>query len=446
MAAPTEAVARSAMTEKPPVETVAVAPAAGTKRRRARASAPAAPRNRLISFLQEHQISLPIQILSLLGAVHTFAPQQQLTRAFLFLSYRNPETGLYGNGKDDSYFVFTWVVLFTLLRAVSLDYIYVPLARRANIRSRKDLDRFSEQAWLLQYYAFTFPLGIYLMYNSPYWLNLAHLWTGWPHRELRGLFKLYYLVQLAFWIQQIYVLHVEKRRKDHNQMFTHHILTSLLLSASYNHYFTRIGHVTLCLMDVTDVIMPIAKMLKYLGYETLCNLAFGLFTVSWFIARHVLYVKVTLSAMFDSHRLIGYQCFLDGSATSAVSAPLAVVDPAQLNSSQLGDIPAPPAKPSVLTLSGAANIAAQAVVGSGPEQCFTEVMQYSFITLLWLLELLALVWFYMIVRVVVKVLGDGVAEDSRSDDEDDDGDGDDSLPDEDVADDAVPAVKAPAAD
>ena len=103
------------------------------------------------------------------------------------------------------------------------------------------------------------------MYHSPYWLNLRQLWIGWPDREIDGLFKWYYLVQFAFWLQQILVVNIEERRKDHWQMFAHHIITCTLIFTSYGYHFTRVGNTILCLMDVVDIIFPVRpRFLRFL--------------------------------------------------------------------------------------------------------------------------------------------------------------------------------------
>ena len=83
------------------------------------------------------------------------------------------------------------------------------------------------------------------------------MWTSWPNRTIDGLLKWYYLVQFAFWLQQIFIVNIEERRKDHHQMLTHHIITSVLVFASYGHHVTRVGNVVMCLMDVVDVIFPV---------------------------------------------------------------------------------------------------------------------------------------------------------------------------------------------
>lgn len=78
-------------------------------------------------------------------------------------------------------------------------------------------------------------------------------------RELGGLFKWYYLAQLAFWLQQIFVLHIEARRKDHYQMLAHHIITSALIMGSYYNYNSRVGNGILCAMDVVDILLPVSS-------------------------------------------------------------------------------------------------------------------------------------------------------------------------------------------
>lgn len=97
------------------------------------------------------------------------------------------------------------------------------------------------------------------MYKSPYWMSLKNMWTAEPQRELDGLFKWYYLVQFAFWLQQIFVLNIEERRKDHYQMFAHHIITCALMLGSYTCHVTRVGNVILCIMDIVDILLPVSS-------------------------------------------------------------------------------------------------------------------------------------------------------------------------------------------
>lgn len=97
----------------------------------------------------------------------------------------------------------------------------------------------------------------YLYYNSSYFLNMEELWTNWPQREVGGLMKFYTLPQLAFWMQQVLVIHLEQRRKDHWQMLGHHVVTIALIVAEYAYHQTRVGNLIMVLMDVIDLFLPV---------------------------------------------------------------------------------------------------------------------------------------------------------------------------------------------
>jgi acyl-CoA-dependent ceramide synthase len=58
-------------------------------------------------------------------------------------------------------------------------------------------------------------------------------------------------------VQQIFVINIEERRKDHWQMFTHHIVTVFLLVFSYGYRQMRAGNAVLVLMDIVDLIFPV---------------------------------------------------------------------------------------------------------------------------------------------------------------------------------------------
>jgi hypothetical protein len=71
--------------------------------------------------------------------------------------------------------------------------------------------------------------------------------------------KWYLLTQLAFWIQQIFTVNIEERRKDFYHMLSHHVLTSALLSAAYIYRFYNVANVVLSLMDIVDFLLPVSE-------------------------------------------------------------------------------------------------------------------------------------------------------------------------------------------
>uniref|UniRef100_A0A8H7NK69 TLC domain-containing protein n=1 Tax=Bionectria ochroleuca TaxID=29856 RepID=A0A8H7NK69_BIOOC len=191
------------------------------------------------------------------------------------------------------------------------------LAKVQGISKRKLLTRFTEQSWLIVYYSFFWPMGVYIYCKSPYYLNMRELWTNWPNREVDGLMKFYILAQWGFWLQQMLVIQIEERRKDHWQMLSHHIITATLICSCYSYHHTRVGNFILVIMDIVDIFFPLAKCLKYLGYGLLCDIAFGFFLVSWILFRHIAYFMVCWSIWAHTPEVMTTGCW-KGNSTNLV--------------------------------------------------------------------------------------------------------------------------------
>ncbi|KAF4124388.1 Acyl-CoA-dependent ceramide synthase [Geosmithia morbida] len=344
----------------------------------------------LAQWFVENQIGLSLNLLALLFLAHFFIPKARpYTYKFFHLSYYNDDTGRYAIGFDDAYVLALSIVAFTGLRAWTMEYVLAPFAKFQGITKRFCVTRFSEQSWLLVYYSFFWPLGVYMYCRSPYYFNMDGLWTNWPEREIDGLMKIYILAQWGFWLQQFVVIHIEERRKDHWQMLSHHVITSSLIWACYHYHHTRVGHLILVLMDVVDIFLPLAKCLKYAGYTTLCDIAFVFFVSSWLMARHVLYIAVLWSIYADTPRVMDFGCYRGTNA----------------------GLEGPFERPAGLTA------LVEPFYKFDGTVCFDHGVKWMFLVPLIFLQIITLFWFSLIVRVVIKVLRGGSAEDSRSDDE-----------------------------
>jgi very-long-chain ceramide synthase len=331
--------------------------------------------------------------LSTLFSIHILVPAaRHHTQKFFRISYYNPATGNFALGWDDIFFVFYWIIVFFGLRCAVMDYLLTPFAGLLGLKKKKPRVRFAEQAWIILYYSMSWALGMYIMYNSDYWLDLRALWRTWPDREMEGIAKWYYLVQFGFWLQQIFVVNIEERRKDHWQMFTHHIFTCALIFTSYGYHQYRVGTLFLSLMDFADIILPLAKCLKYLQLKTACDIAFGVFMVSWLLLRHVLYGMVWYSIYAHIPQEIRYGCYR-GSVEN-LEGPIPVPN-------DWDHLVQPFKNPVGLV-------------------CWNNNIKWSFLIMLGCLQVILIIWFGMIVRVAYKVISGQGAEDTRSDDEDDD--------------------------
>jgi acyl-CoA-dependent ceramide synthase len=202
------------------------------------------------------------------------------------------------------------------------------------------------------------------MYQSPYWSDYSQFWIGYPNHKLSSSFKTYYLVQLAFWIQQLFVVHIEKPRKDYAQYVVHHLVTCTLIISSYLTNFTRIGHAVLVTMDVADIFLCSAKCFNYAKWKKLCDSLFIVFVAVWIYSRHYEYNRIVYSVYSDFQKYLPLRW-----------------DPA------LGYFS-------------------------------TKLSNWFFIILLGSLQVLLVFWLYLIFRVVAKVVKGSALADNRSDDED----------------------------
>ncbi|TVY55617.1 Sphingosine N-acyltransferase-like protein FUM18 [Lachnellula cervina] len=348
-------------------------------------------RKYMARWLFDNQIGISSGLIATLFVTHIcMARARPYTSRFFNLSYYNSYTGKYAAGHNDFFFISFCIVLFAGIRAAFMKYVLVPLATVSGTTTRKNVTKFSEQGWIFTYYTIFCPLGMYIYYKSPYFLNMEELWTSWPQRELNGLTKAYILAEGAYYVKEIVVLHIQGRRKDYWEMMGHHVVTVGLIYVSYAYHQTRVGHLILMLMDFIDLVLPLAKCLKYLGFTTLCDIMFGVFVVSWLFTRHVFYLLTCWSVYSDIPRLITPACY-KGTAD-------------QLE----GPLPLPNGWSHLLEpfrdLAGTV--------------CFNNNMMFGFLCFLLFIQILQIMWSISIFRIVVRVLQGNNAEDVRSDMED----------------------------
>lgn len=86
-------------------------------------------------------------------------------------------------------------------------------------------------------------------------------------------------------------------------MLSHHIITIALVYASYALHYTRVGCLLLVLMDFCDILLSLAKMLKYLEFPVAPDVTFVTFMISWLLTRHLGYIWILKSVWFDLPRL-----------------------------------------------------------------------------------------------------------------------------------------------
>eukprot|EP00002_Diphylleia_rotans_P005879 TRINITY_DN1508_c0_g1_i1.p1 TRINITY_DN1508_c0_g1~~TRINITY_DN1508_c0_g1_i1.p1 ORF type:complete len:342 (+),score=85.18 TRINITY_DN1508_c0_g1_i1:75-1100(+) len=259
----------------------------------------------------------------------------------------------------------SWVVLFvvliTLIRYYVLDkFVFIPLC--SFVPKQNEHIKFRESAFKLVTYSAALAFGIYAVHDEIYIHDFDHVWIDFPSHPVRYLTGVYYLVELAYNIHMLITVFTDVRRKDFAEYIIHHFTTVFLILFSYILACTRIGVLVLLAHDPSDVILELAKCSKYFGYKRVPDVLFGVFVLSWIVFR-----------LYGYSYVIAYDIY-KRSFTLANAVP------------------------------------------------YTP-MNYFFGTMLWTLVALHYYWFYLIVRMVIRLFQAGTTEkDIRSDDSDDEGD------------------------
>ncbi|KAK7110802.1 ceramide synthase 2-like [Littorina saxatilis] len=158
--------------------------------------------------------------------------------------------------------------------------------------------KFKECSWHLLFYTCTFSLGMYALWDKSWLVVTVNCWINWPTQHIDFDIYLFYLVELAFYWSLLFSMLFQKdyQKKDKNEMILHHLVTILLIYFSWACNFVRCGSLVLVVHDVADPWMAIAKMAKYSKNQMVCEVFFGIFIVVWIVSRCFVYPLWVLNA------------------------------------------------------------------------------------------------------------------------------------------------------
>ena len=185
---------------------------------------------------------------------------------------------------------------------------------------------------------------------------------------MRDDLRCYYLLYGARYVAGFVNVLLEPKRKDFVEMLLHHAVTVAVVGISYLYGWNRVGCVVMLLLDPADVPLHLAKMFKYVSD-----------------ARESRDKKLAQRCTFCADRV--FELFaLVFLVTRIAMYPY---------------------------VCWSAHVEATRYFPKG-------LPEWTCVALLWTLYGLQCYWFYLIIKVAVRMLATGRDEDVRSDDEDDD--------------------------
>lgn len=304
----------------------------------------------------------------------------QILGDMIIPSYHIPGTDQYAKGANDFKFVGSYAIFFTFLREFMMCCVLRPISVWLGVTKEAKQKRFLEQTYAMFYYGMTGPFGLWIMSRLPLWyFETTPFYEHYPHKTHDIYFKIYYLGQAAFWVQQsvILILQLEKPRKDFKELVLHHIITIALIWCSYRFHFTWMGLAVYITMDISDFFLALSKTLNYLDSPITAPF-FALFIGVWIYLRHYINLKILWSVLTEFR--------------------------------SVGDF----------------------TLNWDTQQYKCWISQPITFFLIFALQLVNIYWLVLIFRILYRYIFAGVAKDERSDDEDDDEEEDDDDDDDEI--------------
>jgi len=200
------------------------------------------------------------------------------------------------------------------------------------LSKRRTMHKFQDQMWQLFIHGSMTAFELYILFveDRGAWTKeeragvlsseFASLWTPHPYIQPNNTsLHLFYLVQLAIWIDTCFSHRfIEERHKDYVMMYVHHLVTILLVLGSYANNYLRVGTVILFLHDSSDVFLDLLKIFNYLKLEGrrgcfIIEFAFLANLLVWAYARlYIFPVRIVWAGVWRGSREIIMHQLLSG--------------------------------------------------------------------------------------------------------------------------------------
>lgn len=177
--------------------------------------------------------------------------------------------------------------------------------------SKTKLQRFNDSFQLLVFYVMSFLWGLDVILREGYLGNMSALIANYPAHPMIFLHKLFFIIQMAYYLHLLPELYFQKvKKEDQQSKIVHAIVGFSFVSLAYFWGFQRAGIVALTLHYFGEFISHVFIMIEIFDREDkLTNLS-GLQRVSFGITRFatmILAVTVLFFGLEDSeHSLRGY--------------------------------------------------------------------------------------------------------------------------------------------
>jgi translocating chain-associated membrane protein 1 len=221
------------------------------------------------------QISTPL-------ASTFIVPKHNLTE----MNSTSPATAVeYSNGSKDFCLLLFYTIVAVIFHAIIQEYVLDKLMKRIRL-SKTKANKFNESGQLLAFYLCSIITSFYIFRDNSYFQSLSFFWVGYPHSSLTFLTKMFFIMQISYWLHSYPELYFQKVKKEDRQSKINFATLNLFICAAvYYLNFTRIG-LTLLIIDYSvNTLFHFSRILYFFSQTKVSKNMFRIYNVFFILAR-----------------------------------------------------------------------------------------------------------------------------------------------------------------
>lgn len=192
---------------------------------------------------------------------------------------------LYTYGVKDIFTIIFYALVSIVVHAVIQEYILDKLNRRMHLSKVKH-SKFNESGQLLIFYAASAAAGYYILFKENYLNNISGLWESYPHSNLSFLVKLYFVLQIAYWIHCFPELYFQKVKKDEIwSRVQYYVIYLIFIVFGYLLNLSLLGLVLLTLHYTVEFLFHISRLFYFAEKFKVADTGFKVWNVVFVLIR-----------------------------------------------------------------------------------------------------------------------------------------------------------------
>jgi translocating chain-associated membrane protein 1 len=216
---------------------------------------------------------------------------------------------LYESGWKDFPAIGFYTLISIIMHAILQEYVLDKISKKLHL-SKYKLSKFNESGQLVVFYLISFLWGIEIVLREQFAAEMSKFWVDFPIHPMSFLHKLYFIIQLSYYVHMLPELYFQKVRRDEQAgKIKHSLAGAFVIGFFYFFAFRRIAVVLLTLHYFSEFFNHAFELIgvfdreeKYSKFRVLNNFIFLLTAFSTLVLSFLTF----FTGISKNHATMGF--------------------------------------------------------------------------------------------------------------------------------------------